>query len=179
MMITILIQWSISQFWDKCMWLHGSFCCCTAIAHHECHFLHVMKHLMMLTWMAATTILPVIQYVLSADFQVPVWQPDAMSSDIIPSVHCAGLLDFQGASQNILLADIVGSPANWRSFIQWSPDQWVSQCYAIEWYRSFFLMCSVLCLYGSCERYNLEQSFHLWLLCENRPIQIVQKKISP
>jgi hypothetical protein len=34
-------------------------------------------------------------------------------------------------------------PANWRSFIRWSPDQWVSQCYSIE--------CSVLCLYDSCE----------------------------
>jgi hypothetical protein len=28
-------------------------------------------------------------------------------------------------------------PANWRAFIRWSPDQWVSQCCAIECYRSF------------------------------------------
>jgi hypothetical protein len=40
-------------------------------------------------------------------------------------------------------------PANWRSFIRWSPEQWVSQCYAIECYRSF--CCVLLCLYDSCE----------------------------
>jgi hypothetical protein len=40
-------------------------------------------------------------------------------------------------------------PANWRSFIRWSPDQWVSQCYAIECYRSFY--CVLFCLYDSCE----------------------------
>jgi hypothetical protein len=35
-------------------------------------------------------------------------------------------------------------PVNWRSFIRWSPDQWVSQCYAIECYRSFY--CSLFCV---------------------------------
>jgi hypothetical protein len=29
-------------------------------------------------------------------------------------------------------------PANWRWFIQWSPEQWVSPCYAIECGRSFY-----------------------------------------
>jgi hypothetical protein len=36
-------------------------------------------------------------------------------------------------------------PANWRSFIRWSPDQWVSQCYAIECYRSFY--CALSCVF--------------------------------
>jgi hypothetical protein len=65
-------------------------------------------------------------------------------------IHCAGLLDVQGASENVLLVATVGSLANWRSFIWWSSDP-VSQYYAIECYRSVVLFCSVLCLYGSCE----------------------------
>jgi hypothetical protein len=36
-------------------------------------------------------------------------------------------------------------PANWRSFIRWSPDQWVSQCYAIECYRNFY--CALFCIF--------------------------------
>jgi hypothetical protein len=32
-------------------------------------------------------------------------------------------------------------PANWR----WSPHQWVSQCYVIECYRSFY--CALLCVF--------------------------------
>jgi hypothetical protein len=39
--------------------------------------------------------------------------------------------------------------ANWRSFVRWSPDQWVSQYYAIECYRSFY--CALFCLHDSCE----------------------------
>jgi hypothetical protein len=38
-------------------------------------------------------------------------------------------------------------PANWRPFIQWSPEQWVSQCYTID----CDLLCFVLCLYDSRE----------------------------
>jgi hypothetical protein len=40
---------------------NGSFCCCTAIACHQCYFLQAMKHLMILTWIAGTDIVPVIQ----------------------------------------------------------------------------------------------------------------------
>jgi hypothetical protein len=36
-------------------------------------------------------------------------------------------------------------PANWRSFIRWSPDQWVSQCCAIECDRSFY--CALFCVF--------------------------------
>jgi hypothetical protein len=36
-------------------------------------------------------------------------------------------------------------PANWSSFIRWSPDHWVSQCYAIECYRSFY--CALFCVF--------------------------------
>jgi hypothetical protein len=36
-------------------------------------------------------------------------------------------------------------PANWRSFVQWSPDQWVSQCYAIECDRIFY--CALFCVF--------------------------------
>jgi hypothetical protein len=36
-------------------------------------------------------------------------------------------------------------PANWRSFIRWSHDQWVSQCYAIECDRSFY--CALFCIF--------------------------------
>jgi hypothetical protein len=36
------------------------------------------------------------------------------------------------------------SPANWRSFIRWSPDKLVSQCYAIEYDRSFY--CALFCV---------------------------------
>jgi hypothetical protein len=35
-------------------------------------------------------------------------------------------------------------PANWRSFIRWSPDQWLSQCYANECGRSF--CCALFCV---------------------------------
>jgi hypothetical protein len=35
-------------------------------------------------------------------------------------------------------------PENWRSFIRWSPDQWVSLCYATEcYYRSFYCYVSL------------------------------------
>jgi hypothetical protein len=34
-------------------------------------------------------------------------------------------------------------PANWKSFIRWSPDQWVSQCYAIEYYSFYIVLCFV------------------------------------
>jgi hypothetical protein len=37
-------------------------------------------------------------------------------------------------------------------------------------------LCSVLCLYGSCETQFRTKSFHLWLICE-KLIQIMQKKI--
>jgi hypothetical protein len=36
-------------------------------------------------------------------------------------------------------------PANWKSVFQWSPDQWVSQSYAIECYRSFY--CALFCVF--------------------------------
>jgi hypothetical protein len=36
-------------------------------------------------------------------------------------------------------------PANWRSFIRWSPDLWVSQCYSIECDRSFY--CALFCVF--------------------------------
>jgi hypothetical protein len=36
-------------------------------------------------------------------------------------------------------------PANWRLFIRWSPDQWVSQCYAIECDRNF--CCALFCVF--------------------------------
>jgi hypothetical protein len=36
-------------------------------------------------------------------------------------------------------------PANWRSFIRWSPDQSVSQCYAIDCGRSFY--CALFCVF--------------------------------
>jgi hypothetical protein len=35
--------------------------------------------------------------------------------------------------------------ANWRSYIWWSPDQWVSPCYAIECDRSFY--CALFCVF--------------------------------
>jgi hypothetical protein len=36
-------------------------------------------------------------------------------------------------------------PVNWRPFIRWPPDQWVSQCYAIECDRSFY--CALFCVF--------------------------------
>jgi hypothetical protein len=36
-------------------------------------------------------------------------------------------------------------PANWMSFVRWSPDQWVSQCFVIECYRSFY--CALFCVF--------------------------------
>jgi hypothetical protein len=36
-------------------------------------------------------------------------------------------------------------PANWRSSIRWSPDQWVSQCYTIECDRSLY--CALFCVF--------------------------------
>jgi hypothetical protein len=51
-------------------------------------------------------------------------------------------------------------PANWRSFILWLPDQWVSKCYAIECDRSF---CCVLCL---SEHTLFAHGFHLFCVTE-------------
>jgi hypothetical protein len=39
-------------------------------------------------------------------------------------------------------------PANWRSFIRWSPDQCVSQCYAIRCDRSFYF--ALFCVFMTC-----------------------------
>jgi hypothetical protein len=36
-------------------------------------------------------------------------------------------------------------PANWRSFIRWSRDQWDSQCYAVECDISFY--CALFCVF--------------------------------
>jgi hypothetical protein len=38
-------------------------------------------------------------------------------------------------------------PANCRSFILWSPDQWASQCSAIECDRSFY--CALFCAFAT------------------------------
>jgi hypothetical protein len=43
--------------------------------------------------------------------------------------------------QNILLADTVVSPDKLK--VIHSPDQWVSQCHAIECFRSFY--CALFC----------------------------------
>jgi hypothetical protein len=43
-----------------------------------------------------------------------------LGTEFIQSIHCAGLLDMQGASENVLLVEAVGTPpppANWRSFV--------------------------------------------------------------
>jgi hypothetical protein len=47
-------KYSVKEFWDNCMWMHGSFCCCIAIACHQCYFLQLTKHLRMLTWVVGT-----------------------------------------------------------------------------------------------------------------------------
>jgi hypothetical protein len=36
-------------------------------------------------------------------------------------------------------------PENWGSFIPWSPDQWISQCYANEYDSSFY--CALFCVF--------------------------------
>jgi hypothetical protein len=36
-------------------------------------------------------------------------------------------------------------PANWRSFIRWSRDQWASHCYDFECDRSFY--CALFCVF--------------------------------
>jgi hypothetical protein len=82
----------------------------------------------------------------------------------IQSVWSAGWLDMQGTSEEVLSQRTLWDPpANWWSLIRWWPDP-VSQCYEIEFYRSVILLCSVLCLYGSCEIQFRAKSFHLWLL---------------
>jgi hypothetical protein len=40
--------------------------------------------------------------------------------------------------------------------------------WSIDCYRRVILLCSVLCLYGSCEIQFRTKSFHLWLLCEKK-----------
>jgi hypothetical protein len=55
-------------------------------------------------------------------------------------------------------------------------EQCVSLCYATECYSSFFLLCSVLCLYA-CVRYNLEIVL-IYAYVKKKVIQIVQQKIS-
>jgi hypothetical protein len=60
-------------------------------------------------------------------------------------------------------------PANWRSFIRWSTNQWVSHCYATECYKSFYcpLFCVFMTRVGQCPislrpehpvHYNLHKS---------------------
>jgi hypothetical protein len=66
-------KYSIPEDWDNCMWIHGSFYCCSAVACHKGCFLQLIKHLMMLMWPVATVILPLIQSLLSADFQELAW----------------------------------------------------------------------------------------------------------
>jgi hypothetical protein len=56
--------------------------------------------------------------------------------------------------------------------------QRVSQCYTIDCCRCIILLCSFLCLYNLCEIQYWTKSFHLWLLCERKHIQILQEKIS-
>jgi hypothetical protein len=36
-------------------------------------------------------------------------------------------------------------PTNWRSFIRWLPDQWVSQFYPFQCYKSFY--CALFCAF--------------------------------
>jgi hypothetical protein len=63
----------------------------------------------------------------------------ALAHDLIYGVHVADLLDVRNIGRHWYL------PAKWRSFIRWTPDQWVSQCYAIECDKSFY--CALLCVF--------------------------------
>jgi hypothetical protein len=94
----------------------------------------------------------------------------------LPSVHCAGLLDVWGASQNILLAD---TGIHWQTEGH-SFSQSVSQSVLhrrVLYSISFFLLCSVLCL--ACVKYNLEQRMFIYdcYVGEKKLVQIVQEKI--
>jgi hypothetical protein len=58
-------------------------------------------------------------------------------------------------------------PAYWRSFIRWSPDQWVSPCYAIEHDRSYYCALFFMTLWANVQavcslntRYKRVWKFH-------------------
>jgi hypothetical protein len=44
--------------------------------------------------------------------------------------------------------NITNNNTNWRSLIRWSPEHWVSHCYAIECDRNFY--CSLFCVFMTC-----------------------------
>jgi hypothetical protein len=52
----------------------------------------------------------------------------------------------------------------------------VSQCYAIDCYRSVILLCSVLCHFGLCEIQFRKKSFHLPLLYEKTSYKSCRRK---
>jgi hypothetical protein len=57
-------------------------------------------------------------------------------------------------------------PANWRSFIQWSPDHWVSQCYASECDRRFYftLFCVFITRVSQCP-ISLPAEHPIYIFC--------------
>jgi hypothetical protein len=116
--------------------------------------------------------LPQRTYFLNIFF-IPPWLRLLFIYDInLSSVHCAGLLDVRRAFQNMLSAD---RQTEGHSF----GDHLISESVsvnAIECYRSFFLLCSVLCRYGSCEiQFRTEFSLII-AMWKEKLVQTVQKK---
>jgi hypothetical protein len=86
--------------------------------------------------------------------------PIEFTVGVIPSVHCVGLSDIWEACQYVVSGQTVGVPGKLK-FIDSVITLSASQCYATKCYRSFFVYCSVLCLYGSCEIQFRTKSFRL------------------
>jgi hypothetical protein len=105
--------------------------------------------------------------------QIPILpqQPNYTECSFCRLIRCPG------SFVEYLIGRRCGSP--WQTVGHSFGDQLISAVLrATKCYRSFLLLCSVLCLYGSCEIQLRRKSFHLWLLCENKLTQIMQKKIS-
>jgi hypothetical protein len=82
-----------------------------------------------------------------------------MLKQVIPNVHCAGLLDVQGASQNVVSADTVDHTEG-HSFGDHPISESVSVMPSSVIEASFY--CALLCVFMARVRYNLEQRVFIY-----------------
>jgi hypothetical protein len=73
------------------------------------------------------------------------WSPSSALSSRRILVYIVFIVQAYYTSRTSYRQTLWYLPPNWRSFIRWSPDQWVSHCYVIECYRSFY--CALFCVF--------------------------------
>jgi hypothetical protein len=100
---------------------------------------------------------------------------------MIPSAHCAGLLDVQGASQNVLSAD---SGIPWKTEGHSFGDHLISESVSVapSSVTEASLYSALFCVFMARVRYNLEQRVFIYGCFGGgggELIQIVHEKILP